>query len=598
MTRLLRAALLLAPLALAPLCAQQTPTDEHTAPVGHGVCGNALWNLTMEDGLRAAENTRRNNPQLYRQMQKRAKDRARTTFRVTDEYDFSVYNGVTQMYDQQHFVLNYQGIRAKIWVDDAIKNKVSTANMARFMRALDSSTAPLSRDPYKGIITNDTIVFGDPPHPAYDDGYIHFLITDIKDGLSGGNYVAGYFFPHDQIDPAVDPTSNGLNMLYVDILAFNDTTEALNTMAHEFQHNVHYNTYRESESFYNEGCSEEASILCGYANRSNANYLSNTNVPLLRWTTQAQDPGGNIILADYSRAMTFTHYLKDQFGDPFFRQLTYTRLDGMDRLDRALMTYGRSEHWQDVLKGFAVANYVVKNYPDSRYVYQQPLLGTYNASTNTVTRVPSASKLVDNTTANYTAANFPTSGQIQLNGFGLGYSSYSGNAMTGGGLRATFTWSGDAAVFAILFRDKDVVEVRELNKGEAAELVQSQQYTKIAFAMVNLRVGGNDAVISWTMEPLVSGVDVATDARTLSIAAITPNPAHENATLNLTAVRGGEVKVEVYDGAGALVMEQTVNAQAGHATVTLPTTALPSGAYLVRLRQGEASATRSLVVAH
>jgi|GEM_PF-1167357 len=598
------AAALLGVTSVLPLRAQQTSHDaDHetaiTATVG--LCGNDVWNLTVEDGMQAAERTRVNNPALYRQMQMQDKLRDRANLAdIGDTYPFYVRNRTTGELEQVSATLQAEGTRAKIWVDDALLNdsRLSDTKIQQLAQGLETTSGATSRNPNQGCIQNDLEVYGAAPTPTYDDGYIHFLITDIKDGVtSGGAFVAGYFYPYDQLDPGSYPGSNGLNLLYIDIQGFSESNggvmEVLNTMAHEFQHNIHYNTNPESESFFNEGCSEEASLLSGYPKRTSAGYRAKTNVPLLRWTYDQSKPAE--ILSDYERAMTFTHYLREQFGEGLLTVLNATRVSGMERLDQALQTYGRNEHWQDVLKGFAVANVVVRNYPDARYTYQSPILGVVQGS---LVNTPRASTLKDGTTGSYTAANFPTSGSIDLEGFGIGYLSYSGNALSGGGLQSTFTWNGQAAVYAILYRNTNVVGVRELSNGEPTDLVESQKYTKIIFAVVNLRPGGTNTQVNWVQSGLTSGVDVASAAGVLKIVGITPNPADEEAQIELSSARGGSVELEVFDGGGTSVYRAEVLAEVGHASVRVRTAGLASGAYVVRLRQGGVSATRSLVVAH
>jgi len=595
-TRFLPAAVLLASLAAftPQLQAQQSSSEDQAVAVG--LCGNDVWNLTVEDGQRAVEQTRLQNPALYQRMVQQSKTGARASLAtVGDKRDFYVVNQETHMIEEVPATLRYHGIRGKIWVEDAIASQVTATKLAQMAKGIDSTTPRTSRDSTKGIIQNDIDVFGNPPTPPDDDGYFHFLILDIKDGLSGGAYIAGYFFSYDQRDPATNYGSNGVNMLYIDVQGIGSVPGMLNTMAHEFQHNIHYNTNPDSETFFNEGCSEEASLLNGYATRRNTAYRANTNVPMLRWTTAQQDPTGAQILSDYERAMTFTHYMREQFGEQYLTELNLVRRSGMARVDSALRRIGSDKTWREALRGFAVTNYVVKDYADSQFIYTDPILATY--SNGSVTGSPSASR-IGTELANYVGGNYPASGSLDLAPYGIGYLVY--NTPAGGGLRSTFNWSGsDAAVYAIMYRNKTVIDVRELGNGEVSDISDWPIYTKIVYVLVNLKASRTaTTTVTWAQEQLVASVNSRTDANALAISTIAPNPAHQSAVVEFTAPRGGEVEFEVFDAMGASVLQQTVVADAGRASVAVPTATLPSGPYIVRVRQGGASVTRALVVTH
>src|SRR5205823_11173394 len=124
--------------------------------------------------------------------------------------------------------------------------------------------------------------------------------------------LAGYFYPYDQQDVA---GSNRMNLLYIDdneglngqtnqiptAGSQNATISSLlNTLAHEYQHLIHYGRRSGSEIVYNEGCSEEASILNGYQNRANTLYYKNTNVSMFSWPSP-DETNGDVILGAYER---------------------------------------------------------------------------------------------------------------------------------------------------------------------------------------------------------------------------------------------------------------------------------------------------------
>jgi len=108
------------------------------------------------------------------------------------------------------------------------------------------------------------------------------------------------------------------------------------TLAHEYQHviNDYYNSVQ--ASFLNEGCSELASVLCGY----DPNYIHNNNYnvflsmpddSLIDWS------GGFGQMTDYAAAGLFVIYLYDHFGDSFVHDTIATNLTGIAAINEAFV---------------------------------------------------------------------------------------------------------------------------------------------------------------------------------------------------------------------------------------------------------------------
>jgi hypothetical protein len=575
-------------LALGALCASvttgafaQTAVDtDHDAVISgsQAVCGTDLFN---DGGEREAlAKTARNHPDLYRKMLVDMKNRNTRTLTAGDEYPFLVRNRVTGEYDEISATLVYEGPLAKIFVDNADMTRIKKTTTDAIGKALETTTVNGSRNTGQGIITNDVQVFGEvPPHPDQDG--VWFLMTDIKDGLSGG-FVGGFFSPWDQTDQA---GSNQLNMLYIDSHegVASGLTALLSTMAHEFQHLIHYNTNSQSEVFFNEGCSETASILNGYRDRSNENFLAKTNVPLMRWSYNDQQ--GADLLADYSRAMTFIYYCTEQFGESFLTKFNGIHTAGMQRIDDALAAMGVGDaNWQSVLKGFAVANYVQKGYGDPHYVYKKPIAAT--------------SPKIPTPTNSYTA-DYPATGSVSVQPYGTAYVLYSNP----GGLKIKFSSELQIGVMAMLYRGTTVQEVRELQPGTEYVLGQSTGYDKIVFAIINMQpIGQQNAVasVNWTAEKVALGVDDenANVAGALAFTNVMPQPAATVATVGFRSAGTQPTWLELYDQRGDLVSTviDGVRYDAGEHAVTINTDGLATGVYLARLRQGASSAARTIVV--
>jgi hypothetical protein len=562
------------------------PGGGNGATLSGGICGYQ-WANDGKEAL-ALANTQRTNPALYREMAQRAKEGSARVSMLSagDEYNFFVRQRVAPYtFESVTATLVYDGIKARIWVDNLDLALVSQAKINQLANGLDSATPAASRNPKQGILENDIEVFGETPKVYELSGKTDFFLTDIKDGLSGGAFVAGYFNPYDQTNGA---GSNQLNLLYIDShegLAAG-ITNVLGTLAHEFQHLIHNNTFRESDIVYNEGCSEVASILNGYFDRSPADYLNKTNVSLFRWS---QGDPGPLILADYARAMTLLYYLRDQFGDPFLTVFNSTQVTGILRIRDAMLGSGNGGGWQGVLRGFAIANYLTAK--DTAGLPREYRYGKYLSTA----RPKPIEKYSDN--------SFPTSGSMQLDANANAYLEYTNP----GGMKATFNSSRNIQVIALLYKGTSPVlsDWQLLPLGEQYSFVANAPYSKIVFVLINSEELPNSSGVSWTFEKVTLGVDDATTTSAsagLAFNEVTPNPAISSSpvTIGFTTPSSGAVTMNVYNTNGEQVRRllDGVRYDTGAHTLTADFKALPAGVYLVRLVQGEKITTRSIVLTH
>ena len=179
-------------------------------------------------------------------------------------------------------------------------------------------------DPNRGIYDIDTEVFGFP-FDVDNDQRIVILILDIQDnyGIDGNNsYTGGYNHVYNSFTVAEGaPYSNEMEMFYqdsypADAMSEDGLLDIGATLAHEFQHMIqdgnHYLVNGlDQETFFDEGCSETASVVCGYPGRSSNYYATETNRNLVSWRD------GSAVLGDYERAFRFMLYMYEQFGSDF-----------------------------------------------------------------------------------------------------------------------------------------------------------------------------------------------------------------------------------------------------------------------------------------
>ncbi len=549
-------------------------------PHEHAVCGMQAFNGV--DAGAALANTARNAPAVYRNIMERSKAPSRLSplsASVVTTHQFNVLNRVTQQFDEVTGVLVFTGRRARIWVDVADTARIKKTTIAALARGLDTATAATSRNANKGLIENDEEVFGQAPPNQFSPeapNVEDFLLTDIQDNIAGGA-VLGYFFPLDQTDV---PGSNQMNILYIDSReglgsqSATALTGILSTLAHEYQHLIHYNQNPNSQSFYNEGCSETASILCGYRSRTNGTYLNASNVPLLRWSDGSVYTDLEI---DYQRAMSFVLFCYEQFGEAFLTKLTSSRSNGMSRITDALTKAGKTGDWRTTVKGFQVANYVRKSFTDPRYIYQAPL----STSTAKVT--------------NGYLDSIPTGGQATVQAYAGIYNRYSFTATAGMSIK--FEAAQSFAALALLYRENQLVEVRELNNGVFNAISADSGYNKMVFTVVNLSNAAQS--IKWTVERLAAGVDeAAAITGGPAVTSISPNPASGPVRVAWRTANAGAVTMQMFDMAGRPVRNVVTDdrMEAGEHETAIDTDGLPAGVYLLRIAQGAAAVTRAVNV--
>jgi len=259
------------------------------------------------------------------------------------------------------------GDSVRIWVEDESWNNgyVDNAVLNTLIAGLVNGTPPGSIDPSQGILNITGQNFGGRPDKA-GDGYLNFLILDIKDTFDpDGNraFVGGYFFPYDQSNESM---SNRQDLLYLDSFPgiFSPFTQELRTesvlatTAHEVQHLIHFNYDTDEETWLNEAMSELASFLCGYTPGSPALYLGQPDRSLTAWDNE---------LRDYSRVGLWSVYLFEQFGLDFIRTLTQDTRSGISGLNTLLQS--RSTDFDETFRNFAIANIVNNSQADPRFGY-------------------------------------------------------------------------------------------------------------------------------------------------------------------------------------------------------------------------------------
>jgi immune inhibitor A len=182
------------------------------------------------------------------------------------------------------------------------------------------------------IIPTNRKFFGEEWIPGVDnDPHMYVLYAR---GL--GNLLYGYFSAPDESPPVVSPYSNGHEMfvLSADNLRLSDE-EIASTIAHEYQHMIHWYRDRNEESWITEGFSQLAEVLNGYSPPGHDyTFASQPDTQLNDWSSDNYENS-----AHYGAAFLFMTYFIDRFGDTITQALVNDIKNGMSSVDQVL-----SEH--------------------------------------------------------------------------------------------------------------------------------------------------------------------------------------------------------------------------------------------------------------
>lgn len=522
------------------------------------------------DRAKALKNTAERTPDLYRRAVAEAKGTAARLL-SDEEQTFWAPDYVAQMWVQIKAVRMHMGRLARVWVDvrDTARADVKS-KLPILVKALEDSTSPTSRNPGKGIIENDIEVFGPTP-TVVGDGYQDFLLFDITD-----QNILGFFQPNDQ---TTDEFSNRRNMLYIDSReGLSRTSSLLNTLAHEFQHLIHQGQNPNSDIFINEGCSEVAGVMCGYTDRRNTNYLRNTNTVMFEWP---EDLVGNNLA--YERALTFMHYLYEQFGAGFLNKVLRTRGASMSVIDDALNAShpgNPSAAWSVAGRGFAVANWLQSN-SDERFAYKVKITSSMQ---------PRAKPL-----RTYTSSNFRRSDTVSVLPYGAAYLVYDSPPVMSLRIKGRYNYR----VLAIGYRGNEV-EVMDFEPGKIAVIGSSAEPTGFdRVVLVITELSNATQKITWDVTEGVSGIEdeLAASSPTRFIS-VSPNPVESSSEIAFATAGTGSVRLELFASTGAVVRSivDAERLESGEHRVAFDATGLAAGMYLARLTEGERTATHLVII--
>lgn len=255
---------------------------------------------------------------------------------LTGDRRFSIREDVTSTTAgliEVDFYLKHSDTDFEVYVEVAEwdSGRVDAIAVATLAAAFGKHTFEGSIDSSRGIQAIADDVFGSPPD-VDDNGKVYILLIDVRDGYvpdSSDTFVAGYFDPLDQTW-----RGNLADIIYLDTypgrLSGANIRHQISTLAHEYQHLIHYGRDPGEDIWVNEGLSELSPTLMGLPHREFTYYLTDTNMRLDSFDGE---------LADYARCGLFFLYTWVQLGTQFIKDLIVNTETGISGFSQTLSRY-------------------------------------------------------------------------------------------------------------------------------------------------------------------------------------------------------------------------------------------------------------------
>jgi len=262
-----------------------------------------------------------------------------------------------------------------VWVD-------TTPDAGKLAGYITQDDVNLIATEFDSIYTKDRLYFGNERPTGVDgDSLITILLLDIDDSYAndyaGEGYIAGYFWSVNEFTEAyVSPNyhSNERKMFYIDtfpliekgsyddVVNYTPTADhtdyyiaegsnnSYSTLAHEFQHMIHWYYDSSEESWVDEGCATYAEYINGYGHPTSdiTQFGLNYDQPLTYWAQE---------IYDYGKSYLFILYLSDHYGGNLTIKELVSETDiGTTGINHALSTRGYSETFTKIFNDWTIAN--------------------------------------------------------------------------------------------------------------------------------------------------------------------------------------------------------------------------------------------------
>jgi hypothetical protein len=250
---------------------------------------------------------------------------------------------------------------------DGYRDYITGAQLKAVMDEFDSN-----------IHEKDTTFFGDYDHSRtgpLGDGKIQILVFNIRDEffyspLTTPGFIMGYFWSYVS-------NLNNANIIHIDTwqwyrrqgptpdggvgcpyIAVPYTGSDLRpnqyegTVAHEFQHLIHYDNDSNELSWVNEGCSTLAEFICGYGHTTNLQWYM-----IYFWDTSLVIWEGN--LENYGVVYLWTLYMYEHYGgESLIWDIVHEQANGIQGWNNVLKAHGIKKDFDKIFQDWTIANYL------------------------------------------------------------------------------------------------------------------------------------------------------------------------------------------------------------------------------------------------
>jgi hypothetical protein len=277
------------------------------------------------------------------------------SYKVGDKAKFWISNDDTKEHKQISAELRYITPHLYLWVEEGVK--LNQSDLEKSAKRFEEKTYPTNR-----------AFFGSEWTPGVDND-IHLSILHAR-GL--GKQVAGYYSSADEYSKLVNPYSNEREMFYISAESENDRPNSDfydGSLAHEFQHMIHWANDRNEDTWVNEGMAELASDLNGFdPGGAEYAYAQTPDTQLTTWASSMADNGQH-----YGASYLFMAYFLDRFGESLTKAVVASPENGSAGFNDALAKAGRSERFDEIFADWLIANYLdaPKATTDGRFGYEK-----------------------------------------------------------------------------------------------------------------------------------------------------------------------------------------------------------------------------------
>lgn len=253
--------------------------------------------------------------------------------------------------------LVYVTPHAYFWVENGIE--INQDDVRILMNTFENRIFPTDRE-----------FFGSEWTPGVD-GDDHLYIVYAR---TLGGVVSGFFNSGDEYLPQINHFSNAHETFYIDSSQDPAYDYTYGTLAHEFQHMIHWYQDRNESSFLNEGFSKLAEYLNGYdIGGFDWFYTTNPDINLTDWHGDASANSDH-----YGANFLFVTYFLDRFGKEATQALIHDQQNSFSSVDNILQSLNITDPFtnqqitsDDFFLDWTLANYIHDpKVADGRYYYE------------------------------------------------------------------------------------------------------------------------------------------------------------------------------------------------------------------------------------